>query len=323
MSEMPKPDAGRARKGMRDLLLVSLGRSAGAAELRCFFVITHGRILRILRDLAESKSRRAQDGPIRNYLAFFLEIERQWRDIPDYQSLLGHFSARRLRRCLLPMRWMEYRGLVTPDAVLREADSEWRRIQANLDRLSQGSPERMILNGYHRQLTQRTRSGAASLRSARPAIAPAASLLTFARAKGRMPPDQKVLDGYLRQTPGQRAALSGFVRYLRHEHGAKLTLPRSDPERTYRKRRKGLEAEMLTLMGKGGADPESRRRWLCAALAYFHNVPLKTGRRVREEHVTPEENGMTIRIGTDSYWIPHAASRGEPRQQFPSSFAVL
>ena len=119
-----------------------------------------------------------------------------------------------------------------------------------------------------------------------------------------MPPDQKALDGFLRQTPGQRAALSGFVKYLREKHGVEMTLPKNDSHRAYRKRRKKLEAEMLTLMREGGTDRERKQRWLCVALAYFHDLPLKTGQNVSDKDITADENGMTIRIGGGSHWIP-------------------
>ena len=214
---------------------------------------------------------------IHNYLEFFLEIQRKWQNIPDYETLLRHFSAAGLRRFLLPMRWMEESGLVTPDATAREADSDRRRIQASLDKLPEESRERTILNGYYEHLMQRVKAGTTSLRSTRLAVSPAASLLVFADLMGRMPPDQNALDGFLRQAPGQRAALSGFVTYLREKHGAEITLPKHDLSRAYRNRRKKLEAEMLTLMREGETDREWKQRWLCVALAYFHDLPLKTG----------------------------------------------
>ena len=247
---------------------------------------------------------------VHKYLAFFLDIEREWQDVPDYEALLKHFSAAGLRRSRLPMLWMKESGLVTPDATLREADSDRRRIQASLDKLPQESPERSILNGYHERLMKQARTGATSLRSVRLAIAPAASLLIFAEATDCMPADQKTLDGFLRHTPGQRAALSGFVKYLREQHGAEITLPKSDPDRAYRKRRKNLEAEILKLMREGRTDPESKQRWLCVALAYFHDLPLKTEQNVRDEDITADEHGMTMRVAGSGYWIPRLDSGG-------------
>lgn len=70
---------------------------------------------------------------------------------------------------------------------------------------------------------------------------------------------------------------------------------------------------MLTLMREGGTHPENRQRWLCLALAYFHDLPLKAGRIVRKEDKTADEKGMTIRIGGSDHWIPKEPSHVESR----------
>lgn len=195
---------------------------------------------------------------------------------------------------------------------MREADSDQRRIQASLDKFPEESPARMVLNGYYQHLMRRVRTGATSLRSVRLAVTPAASLLVFADLIDSMPPDQKALDGFLGQAPGQRAALSGFVKYLRDKHGAEMILPKMDSRRAHRKRHKKLETEMLTLMRDGGNDREREQRWLCVALAYFHDLPLKTGQNVSDKDITADENGMTIRIGGGSHWIPRPNADGQP-----------
>ena len=79
-------------------------------------------------------------------------------------------------------------------------------------------------------------------------MAPAAGLMEAALTKGRTVPDQKVLDGYLRKTPGQRAAVSGFVRHLRVTLDTELKLPPLDRRAARRRRRRKLREEMLELM---------------------------------------------------------------------------
>jgi len=246
---------------------------------------------------------------IHKYLGFFLDIEREWQDVPDYETLLKHFSAAGLRRSLLPMRWMEESGLVTPDAAAREVDSDRRRIEASLAKFPEGSRTRMILGGYHQYLMRRVETGTTTLRSARLALSPAASLLTFAEIIDRVPPDQKALEGFLRQAPGQRAALAGFVKYLHETHGAQITLPKRDSGRAYRNRRKKLEAETLALMQEGQNGGKMRPRWLGVALAYFHDLPVKTGQKIKDEDMTTDESGMTVRVGGNSYWIPQLPSK--------------
>ena len=249
---------------------------------------------------------------IHKYVAFFLDIEREWQEVPDYGTLLRHFSAAGLRRSLLPMRWMEESGLVTPDAAAREADSDRRRVEASLAKLPEGSRARMILEGYHQCLMQRVAAGTTTLRSVRLALSPAASLLTFAETTDRVPLGQKALDGFLRQAPGQRAALAGFVRYLHERHGAEITLPKRDSGRGYRNRRKKLEAELLELMQEGLHDGKMEPRWLAVALAYFHDLPVKTAEKLGDEDVTTDESGMTVRVEGNSYWIPHLTPQNSP-----------
>lgn len=246
---------------------------------------------------------------LHRYLLFFLGIEKQWVAIPDYSALLVYFGAPRLRRALLPMRWMQEIGLVVPDAVAREEDSDRRRIFATLDKVKKGTRERTILDGYHKALMMGLKDKETTLRSIRLAMTPAAALLLKGRDMGRTPPDQQALGAYLEKTPGQRAAVSGFVRYLREKYGVEITPPRIDSGKAERNRRKKLEAEMLVLMRECGDGDEFRRRWLSVALAYFHGLPRKIGKTIRGEQITAHGDGsLTIVWSSQKYWLPEACT---------------
>ena len=248
---------------------------------------------------------------IHRYLPFFVQIERGWRDIPDYPALLTHFGARELRRQLLPMRWMEQTSLVTVDAAARETDSDRRRIAQVLDRFPHGAPARTILVGYHDAMIRRYQRGETMLRSIRLALSPAGTLLQAASEMARMPPDQKVLDALLRKSPGQRAALSGFVNYLHNTLGIEIQLPKDNAFAARRKRRRKLEREVLALMREGGFGEDFERRWICTALAYFHDLPRRAVRYVAMEDIRHDENGVHIRIKGSSYWIPRPEAGGQ------------
>lgn len=242
---------------------------------------------------------------INRYLPFFIEIERQWKAIPEFSTLLAHFGTQQLRRVLLPMRWMEDNGYIVSDAVAKEEDSDRRRITATLDKYQRGSRERAILEGYLKALTLEMKAGNTTLRSVRLALTPAAALLQIAKGIDRVPPDQKALNAYLEKTPGQRAAISGFVTYLRDTHGVDISLPRPDLGKAQRNRRKKLEAEMLALMREQGEEEELRRRWLTVALAYFHGLPKKVGRNIQSVNIGGDEEGdLTVTWNGQRYWIP-------------------
>lgn len=241
---------------------------------------------------------------LHRYLPFFLDIEKQWKAIPEYAVLLKHFGTLRLRRVLLPMKWMQEAKLVVPDSLAKQEDSDQRRIAATLNKVGKSTRERSILDGYHRALMLDMKKEETTLRSIRLAMTPAAALLLKGREMRRMPPNQKVLDSYLEQTPGQRAAVSGFVCYLRDKYGADIALPKANSEKALLNRKKKLEAEMLALMREGGEGEKFRQRWLSVALAYFHGLPRNTVRQLVDESIEQHENGFIVTVSGGNYWIP-------------------
>jgi hypothetical protein len=242
---------------------------------------------------------------IHRYLPFFTEIEREWRAVPEFGILLQHFGAKRLRSVLLPMRWMEATRLVVPNTMAKEDDSNRRRIAASLARFSEGSKERSTLDGYHGVLTQDLGKGKTTLRSIRLALTPAVALLLKTKEMGLVTPDQNALDAYLENRPGQRAAVSGFVRYLRDQLSIAIALPKPDNKRMQSKRKKALEAKLVTLMQENRNDTAFRKQWLSVALAYFHGLPVKTGLGILEKDIVKHDDGShTVILNGLQYWIP-------------------
>ncbi len=240
---------------------------------------------------------------IHHYLPFFMEVERYWKDFPEFAVLLRHFGTARLRCVLLPMRWMEVTGLVVPDAAAKADDSERRRIVVILDKFAKEMNERTLLEGYYRALIENMNAGKMTLRSVRLALSPAAALLCQAGEKGCIQPNQKILDAYLDKKPGQRAAISGFVRYLREVRGIEIALPKANLGRVHRQRRKKLEAELLTLMKEGGQSKKFKRRWLSVSLMYFHGLKRNVGLIVKDTDVHQIDDGLVITWNNKSYWV--------------------
>ena len=241
---------------------------------------------------------------INRHLEFFQEIDRTWGDVPSYDALLRRFSAVGLRRYPLALRWMESAGLVVVDADTREADSERRRIEAALNRLPAGSQAAVILAGYHATLRARAKAGTCTLRSVRLALSPAAGLLEMATAGRGLPPDQRILEAFLRQSPGQQAAVSSFVTYLRGAYGTELALPRRNARQRQKERRAKLLPELLAVMREAGRTEAVDRRWLRIALQYFHDLPARAGKNAADDDLATNADGITVRVKNQSYWIP-------------------
>ncbi|EQD56924.1 hypothetical protein B1A_11344, partial [mine drainage metagenome] len=109
---------------------------------------------------------------IHRYLAFFMEIERAWGELPTYAQLLERFGAEGLRRVRTVMHWLSDVHGIETDPQLCEIDSERRRIRAILDLVPKDSRASQVLLAYYDHLGGPDQNALSSLRSTR--IGPAA-----------------------------------------------------------------------------------------------------------------------------------------------------
>lgn len=241
---------------------------------------------------------------LNRYLPFFLEIEKQWGHVPDSEALMQRFEATRLRRNALPVRWMKAAGFVVPDVQMKARSSDQRRISALLLKLSDRPEQHALLDSYRALLIEAMHEGKTTLRSVRLALVPAAALLEIAHDIERSIPDQKALELYLVRSPGQRAAISGFIRYLRQEQSVSLSLARVSPHKAAEARKKRFEAEIVALMQEDGQAADFEQRWVRAALRFFHGFRKKLPAPYEGIARRGHDGGLLVQLENQSYWIP-------------------
>lgn len=240
---------------------------------------------------------------INRYFPFFLEADSVWGNLPCYDEMVKQFGPEGLRRVRLVIAWAkEMEGLVV-DPVLREAESERRRIEQILRSVPEGTTASTALEAYRVYMAQRVENGRTSIKSMRLALRAAASLMQEANREGGGLPDQSDLDRYLGRTPGQSAAVSGFVVFLNKRYGLELAR-KPDSSQRKRLRQASLERALIRMMREGDGGEAFEKRWISAALAYFHGVRVST-KLVRDSSVTCDiDGGISITYGNDQYWIP-------------------
>lgn len=237
------------------------------------------------------------------YISFFQEVEQRWGEFPAYELLLKHFSAEGLRRIRLVTRWLSASGLIEINVTLKEADSNSRTIGRLLNTFDPESAPGHLLASYHQALLQKHAAGQITLKSICLSLRPAARLLECATAMKAMLPSQIALSRYLKGSPGQRAALSGFIAHINRHHQLALKLP-APSSQTPAQRRKKAEQKILEIL-QNPQDESFEKRWITLGLTYFHGLPTRIGLRIKASDVTSEDNGsMTIVWEGNSYYLP-------------------
>lgn len=240
---------------------------------------------------------------IHRYLKFFQDIEERWGRFPEYSDLLHHFAAEGLRRVRLPMAWLGETMGIHPDVQMREDSSDWRRIREVLSSVPAETLGSRLISTYYEFLMEKFADEKITVCSIRLALRPAVSLLLKSNPTGLSLPNQAALDRYLLEAPGQKAAVSGFIRFLGKRYQLRLVV-RVDLKRVAAIRKKKLEAELLVMMQEGGEGEELQRRWLSLALAYFHGLPLSIGKKTPTLRTPQEGEGVSVIYDGARYWVP-------------------
>lgn len=242
---------------------------------------------------------------IHRYLTFFLDIEKVWGSFPDYRSLVGHFKAEGLRRIQRPMRWLSETHEIKPDPTIREETSERARLDNILVLYPSSTIAGQAIRGYMAKLQMRLCEGKTTIRSIRLAITPAAGLSRIVIKAGHDLPNQKLLDAYLTDHPGQKAAITGFINFLNREYKVNIQA-RVDPKLARRNRRKKLEATLGAMMQNGSNDAGFLKKWAPVALEYFHDVkiPKRMLRSLLESAEYVDDLGVNLIVNGQACYIP-------------------
>lgn len=239
------------------------------------------------------------------YLAFFIELEKIEFVNPDYSKLLAHFGAEQLRRVQLSIQWLiEAQGLVV-DTVQKKADSERRQIDSLIHRFIAGSKSKKIIDAYYQYLVRKQENGKTSLRSIRLSLHPAISVLELCLATGHDLPEQKDINRYINQTPGQNAALSGFICFLNKTYGLQLKREMKHYEKQKKRTKDRLEKKLIQMMVKPYENDKFKTQWIITALAYFHGLSATQVKIITSCHfIKSDASSYSFLYKNKYYWIP-------------------
>ncbi|WP_460149517.1 hypothetical protein [Pseudomonas sp. S3_E10] len=240
---------------------------------------------------------------INQYFLFFRLIEKTWGQVPTYEQLLDRFGAGGLRKAEVPMRWLQFACDTVVDEAVREHHSETRRVAELLNSVIDPKSNE-ILKRYHASLLVKMEQGAISLRSVRLSLRPAVDLLHLAEMNANAMPSQNNLERFWRVSPGQLAAVTGFVNFLNRTFDLKLE---SRPEKRLmeKARREKKEKELLQLIRDRRDDDDFDRKWIAVALTYFHGVSRVSSKQLVYT-VAPYKTvpGFNVTLGENQLWVP-------------------
>lgn len=251
-------------------------------------------------------------GKIHHYFEFFSKIDGLWGSVPPYEMLLQHFHAEGLRRAQLPMRWLGEAHGIYANVVIRESHSEQRRLDEMLSE-NLGPWPRSLLGKYYGSLIAKMNQNDTELRSVRLSIRSAVNLLNHTKLSDGELLSQRKLEAFWRYSPGQVAAVTGFVHFLNRTYSLKID-PRPTDQWLKAARHEKAERELVDLFNSRDQVKDFESKWIVKGLAYFHGIRRANRKALIYRHSTFREvAGFDVELGEATVWVPSPDSY-EPKQ---------
>lgn len=231
------------------------------------------------------------------YLPFFVESAGCWEKIPAYSKVMLHFKPKRMRRYLKVKQWLEATWHNDVDDSVKARLAEYDRIEVLESKLVNSPQAKTLLQGYRAVLMRKHESGKTTLKSVRLALQPAVGLL---EKTGRLP-TQADVDAYLKEKPGQKAAITGFINHLNREYGQNIkVVAMVDKKRQQYRQKATMERKLIAYMIRCRDEPGAfkRREWLKMAMPYFHKCALESRSRITQvgDMYRIEQNGLVYSV---------------------------
>lgn len=238
---------------------------------------------------------------LNHYRSFFIQLDNLPGIKLSYRVLLKHFGANGLRKFLLPVKFFSTKYELTVVATEKNEDSEQRQIKNLLHTNGIDSPSRKILDEFHAFLIDKTKSGTVNIRSVRLALTPAVHLLGSIGTENL--PNQHDLIRYLRKKPGQRAAISGFVGFMKKRYNVEWSLPKKIKKaKTYE--RQEAENKLIKLLRNPKTTENYRQKLLKTKLWYFHGLKINpTLGKIEIKHT--DQHDQYVEFSGNRYWLPN------------------
>ncbi|MCF8205849.1 MAG: hypothetical protein K9J82_12270 [Methylotenera sp.] len=236
------------------------------------------------------------------HVQFFVALDRSGDEPWTGEFLLKNFTTSELRRLELPVKWLQTRSGSALSVGAKSDAADLRRVREAVDRLPHGTRAREVADAFASELITRHAAGELSAKSARMALRPAVSLLEEEDPDGSRLPAQAALESYLGKVPGQRAAMSTFLGFLRAKHNLDLRLP---PKQSSSAARKTLEKQVAAMVQDQRPAAEVDKRWLLLALRYFHHLSAVDAKAIHATATRVDTvDGVELRLEKSVYWMP-------------------
>lgn len=190
---------------------------------------------------------------------------------PSYEQYATALTVRKTRSHLLATTFLNECGYFIVSDKIKSKAGDLNTIDRLLEKIPLGSALRCFVEGYYEEMLRRFTDGTISSRSFRLAMTPAVAMLGLGLQQEKILPDNELIKQYLWLHHGQRAAITGFINFLKHMQQVDISMPSENHFRFTKpaESRARLKQKIIGLLRSNKHD---QNMYVKTAIEYFHNI---------------------------------------------------
>lgn len=194
---------------------------------------------------------------------------------PIYKEFANALTIQKTRKHLLTTTFLDDWKIFSVDEKIKAEIGDLNTINRLLEKIPTESALRHYLDGYYTEMLDRYNQGKTSARSFRLALTPVVAMLKLGLKQDKTSPDNELIKQYLWLHYGQRAAITGFINFLKNEMAVGIEMPKSKYFKFTRpaESKARIKQQFISLLR---SNDYNQAQYIIMAVEYFHNIKFPT-----------------------------------------------
>jgi len=216
---------------------------------------------------------------IQNYQAYFLAIDNlceKLERIPTYKEIVEKFSVAKTRSNLLVTLFLNEKKIVLVDKKIQEEYANIDMINRYLESFKKETYHYRVIKEYYHKLYNKLENKRTTIRSIRLALTPAVKFLNYCENFTEFKPNMTMLNAYLWYYSGQKAAITGFINFLKKDFKLNLSIHKTDKIifKNPNMSKEQLKQRLINLLRFDRRLKNNSKNLLKIAIGYLHGVDV-------------------------------------------------
>ncbi|MGJ0495030.1 hypothetical protein [Aliarcobacter cryaerophilus] len=246
---------------------------------------------------------------IQHYFKYFFmldELALNLKRVPTYDEIISNFTVATTREYLLVTSFLDEQNIININFEAKEKQANLDMINKYLDNFQKGSKNKTIIEDYYKFLLEKLEQNKTTIRSIRLALTPAIKFLEYCENFKNNKPSTFLLEGYLWLYSGQKAAITGFINFLRNEKKIDVSLINIKPFK-FKKTSTSktiLKQRLLDLMRLPKIPQNKEQLYYRTLIGYLHDIEVPTNLFISINNIkNNEHNNKYILINKYQIYI--------------------